>query len=50
MPHQLKNSDIISDFHALYLTKQAILSGFTDFSPINVTIADVLALRAVSHE
>ncbi len=50
MPHQLKNSDIISDFHALYLTKQAILRGFTDFSPVNVTIADMLALRAVSHE
>jgi hypothetical protein len=50
MLHQLKNSDIISDFTAFYLTKQPISPEFTEFSPVNVTIHLHIALSKSTHD
>jgi hypothetical protein len=50
MLHQPKNSDIISDFSVFNLTKQPILRGFTEFSPVNVTILLHFALSKATHD
>jgi hypothetical protein len=50
MLHQQKFSDKLSEFKPIFMTKQPILRGFTEFSPVNVTILLHFALSKSTHD